>query len=175
MNHYAVVFLLRPPDLLRREPLFEGTNVCNSQENGVRARCAAIVNHSAIVNLLRRANLLRRSLFSTAGSFGFPRFAIARSPHRALKPRNAQSAFNVRKMPFWTPPENGPKSKVECPKMALFWRFNWLLSPFFWGFKMAFLGLYNEGFNPPQSHLVVFEVSVVLVVSSKYWKMICCI
>ena len=71
MNYYAVVFLLRPPDLLRREPLFEGTDVCNSQENGVRTRRAAIVNHYAIVNLLRLANLLRRSIFSTAGSFGF--------------------------------------------------------------------------------------------------------
>ena len=62
--------LLRPPVLLRREPLFEGTNVCNSQESGVRTRCAAVVNHYAIVNLLRRANLLRRSIFSTAGSSG---------------------------------------------------------------------------------------------------------
>ena len=70
MNYYAVVFLLRPPNLLRREPLFEGTNDCNSQENGVRTRRAAIANHYAIVNLLRRANLLRRSIFSTAGSFG---------------------------------------------------------------------------------------------------------
>ena len=70
MNYYAVVFLLCPPDLLRREPLFEGINVCNSQESGVRTRCAAIVNHYAIVNLLCRANLLRRSIFSTAGSFG---------------------------------------------------------------------------------------------------------
>ena len=64
------MFSLRPPDLLRREPLFEGTNVCNSQENGVRTRCAATVNHYAIANLLRRAKLLRRIIFSTAGSFG---------------------------------------------------------------------------------------------------------
>ena len=70
MNYYAVVFLLRPPDLLRHEPLFEGTNVCNSQEDCVCTPCAAIVNHYAIVDLLRRANLLRRSIFSTAGSFG---------------------------------------------------------------------------------------------------------
>ena len=33
-------------------------NICNFQENGVRTRCAAIVNHSAIVNLLRVVNLL---------------------------------------------------------------------------------------------------------------------
>ena len=69
MNYYAVVFLLHPPDLLRREPLFEGTNVCNSQENRVRTRCTAIANHYAIVKSLRRASLLRRSIFSTAGSF----------------------------------------------------------------------------------------------------------
>ena len=64
------VFLLRPPDLLRCEPFFERKNVCNSQENGVRTRYAAIVNHYATVNLLRRVSLLRRSIFSTAGSFG---------------------------------------------------------------------------------------------------------
>ena len=62
--------LTTPPDLLRWERFFERKNVCNSQENGVRTRCAAIANHYAIVNLLRRANLLRRSIFSTAGSFG---------------------------------------------------------------------------------------------------------
>ena len=64
------MFVLRPPDLLRHEPLFDGTNVFNSQENGDGTRCAAIVNHYAIVNLLCRANLLRRSIFSTVGSFG---------------------------------------------------------------------------------------------------------
>ena len=63
------MFLLRPPDLLlRRERFFERKNVCDSEENGVRTRCAAIVNRYAIVNLLRRANLLWRSIFSTAGS-----------------------------------------------------------------------------------------------------------
>ena len=87
------MFLLRPPDLLRREPLFEGTNVCNSQENCVRTPCAAIVNHYAIVNLLHRANLLRRSIFSTAGSFGyvfvrpFTRDAILRSFEKGLADR----------------------------------------------------------------------------------------
>ena len=45
MNYYAVVFLLRPQELLRRRPFFERKNVCNSQESGVRTRCAAIVNH----------------------------------------------------------------------------------------------------------------------------------
>ena len=42
--YYAVVFLLRPPDLLRRGPFSERENVRNSQENGVRTRYAAIVN-----------------------------------------------------------------------------------------------------------------------------------
>ena len=70
MNYYAVVFSLRPPDLLRRETLFGRKNVCNSQKNGVHTRCAGIVNHSVIANLLRVVNWLRRSIFSTAGSFG---------------------------------------------------------------------------------------------------------
>ena len=59
VNYYAVVFLLRPPCLLRRRPFFERKNACNSQETGVCTRCAAIVNHSAIVNSLRVVNLLR--------------------------------------------------------------------------------------------------------------------
>ena len=58
VNHYTVVFLLRPPDLLRRGPFSERENVCNSQENGVRTRRAAIVNHRAIVKILRVVNLL---------------------------------------------------------------------------------------------------------------------
>ena len=48
--------LLRPPDLLRCEPLFERKYVCTSQENGVRTACAAIVNHYAIANLLHRVD-----------------------------------------------------------------------------------------------------------------------
>ena len=40
VNYYAVVFLLRPPDLLRRRPFSEMENVCNSQENGVSAQGA---------------------------------------------------------------------------------------------------------------------------------------
>ena len=70
VNYYAVVFLLHPPYLLRREPFLERKDVCNSRENGVRTRRAAMANHHAIVNLLRRVNLLWRSAFSAAGSFG---------------------------------------------------------------------------------------------------------
>ena len=65
------VFTTPPPYLLRCEPFLERKNVCNFQENGVRTRRAAIVNHYAIVNLLRRVKILRRSIFSTAGSFGY--------------------------------------------------------------------------------------------------------
>ena len=66
-----IVFTTRPPPyLLRCEPFFKRKHVCNSQENGVRTRCAAIVNHYALVNLLRRVSLLLRGIFSTAGSFG---------------------------------------------------------------------------------------------------------
>ena len=48
----------------------ERENVCNSQGNGVRTRCAAIVNHSAIVKNTTRSKFTTRSIFGTAGSFG---------------------------------------------------------------------------------------------------------
>ena len=70
VNYYAGVFLLRPPYLLRCEPLSEGQNACKTQENCVSTGGVVIVNHCVIVNLLRILNLLRRSIFSTAGSFG---------------------------------------------------------------------------------------------------------
>ena len=52
MNYYAVVFLLRPPDLLRRGPLFEAKNACKTQGYCVSAGVVAVVNPCAIVNLL---------------------------------------------------------------------------------------------------------------------------
>ena len=70
VNYYAVVFLLRPPNLVRRGPFFERKNVCNSQENGVRTRRAAIVNHPAVLKNSTRSRFTTRSIFSTAGSFG---------------------------------------------------------------------------------------------------------
>ena len=70
VNYYAVVFLLRPPDLLRRGPFSERENVCNSQENGVRTRSAAIVNHSAVVKILRVVNLLRVVFLVRRGPLG---------------------------------------------------------------------------------------------------------
>ena len=70
VNYYAVVFLLRPPNLVRRGPLFERKNVCNSQENGVRTRCAAIVNHPAVLKILRAVNLLRVVFLVRRGPLG---------------------------------------------------------------------------------------------------------
>ena len=70
VNYYAVVFLLRPPNLLRRGPFFERKNVCNSQENGVRTRCAAIVNHPAVLKILRVVNLLRVVFLVRRGPLG---------------------------------------------------------------------------------------------------------
>ena len=70
VNYYAVLFLLRPPNLVRRGPFLVRKNVCNSQETGVRTRRAAIVNHPAVLKIPRVVNLLRRSIFTTAGSFG---------------------------------------------------------------------------------------------------------
>ena len=70
VNYYAVVFLLRPPDLLRHGPFLERENVCNFQENGVHTRCAAIVNHRAIVKILRVVNLLRVVFLVRLGPLG---------------------------------------------------------------------------------------------------------
>ena len=70
VNYYAVVFLLRPPNLVRRGPFFERKNVCNSQENGVRTRCAAIVNHPAVLKILRVVNLLRVVFLVRRGPLG---------------------------------------------------------------------------------------------------------
>ena len=66
MNYYAVVFLLRPPNLRHGER----ENVCNFQENGVRTRHAAVVNHSAMVNSLRVVNLLRVVFLVRQGPLG---------------------------------------------------------------------------------------------------------
>ena len=66
------MFLLRPPYLLRCRLIFERKNVCNSQENGVRTRCAAIVNHSAIVNSLLVVNLLCIVFLVRRGPLGCP-------------------------------------------------------------------------------------------------------
>ena len=65
------MFLLRPTDLLRHGPFSERENVCNSQENGVRTKCAAIVNHRAIVTILRVVNLLRAVFLVRRGPWGW--------------------------------------------------------------------------------------------------------
>ena len=70
VNYYAVVFLLRPPNLVRRGPFSERKNVCNSQENGVRTRCAVIVNHPAVLKILRVVNLLRVLFLVRPGPLG---------------------------------------------------------------------------------------------------------
>ena len=64
------MFLLRPPNLLRHGPFFERKNVCNSQEKGVRARCAAIANHPAVLKILCVVNLLRVVLSVRRGPLG---------------------------------------------------------------------------------------------------------
>ena len=74
LNYYAVVFLPPappPPNLARRGPFFERKNVCNSQENGVRTRCAAIVNHPAVLKRPRVVNLPRVVFLVRRGSFGY--------------------------------------------------------------------------------------------------------
>ena len=58
VNYYAVVFSLRPPDLLRPGRVLQRQNACKNQEKGVCPGVPAIVNHSAIVNSLQIVNLL---------------------------------------------------------------------------------------------------------------------
>ena len=70
VNYYAVVFLLRPPNLLRPGPFLERKNVCNSQENGIHTRCATIVNHPAVLKILRVVNLLRVVFLVRRGPLG---------------------------------------------------------------------------------------------------------
>ena len=73
VNYYAAVFLLRPQNLVRRGPFFEGKNVCNSQEKfGVHTRRAAIVNHPAVLEILRVVNLLRVVFLVRRGPLGSP-------------------------------------------------------------------------------------------------------
>ena len=74
VNYHAVVFLLRPPDSLRRGPFSERENVCNSRENGVCTRCAATANHRAIVKILRVVNLLRVVFLVRPGPWGYLAF-----------------------------------------------------------------------------------------------------
>ena len=70
VNYYAVLFLLRPPNLVRRGPFLVRKNVCNSQETGVRTRRAAIVNHPAVLKILRVVNLLRVVFLVRRGPLG---------------------------------------------------------------------------------------------------------
>ena len=67
VNYYAVVFLLRPPNLLRRGPFSERENVCNSQENGVRTRCGRDSKSQGDSENTTRSKFTTRSIFSTAG------------------------------------------------------------------------------------------------------------
>ena len=55
---------------MSRGPFSERENVCNSQENGVYTRRAAIVNHRAIVKILRVLNLLRVVFLVRRGPLG---------------------------------------------------------------------------------------------------------
>ena len=82
VNYYAVVFLLRPPNSLRRGPFFERKNVCNSQENGVHTRCAAIVNQPAVLKILRVVNLLRVVFLVRWGPLGVCEALLGGCPFR---------------------------------------------------------------------------------------------
>ena len=133
MNYYAVAFLLRPPNLLRRGPFLERENVCNSQENGVRTRRAAIVNHSAIVNSLRVVNLLRVLFLVRRGPLGWsatkkktqnPKIGQKYHPHIQIPPKAEDQKNNpeiTRKIPTSTNVASCPSARnsgAECPRMS---------------------------------------------------------
>ena len=70
MTYYAVVFLLRPPDILRCERFFERQNVCNPQENGVRAGGAAIANQSLCDSKFTTRNRFAKTFARYKGHLG---------------------------------------------------------------------------------------------------------
>ena len=59
-----------PPQFTTPWTFFERNNGCNSQANGVRTRCAAIVNHPTVLKRLRVVNLLRVVFLVRRGSLG---------------------------------------------------------------------------------------------------------
>ena len=79
------------------------------------------------------------------------------TPWPATEPRNPETPkvhLKVRKMPFWTPRKNAPKSQLKCPKSLFLDIFTsqkqafWDILIDFWGHfsrgsKMAFFGLLN--------------------------------
>ena len=89
------MFLLCPPNLLRRRPFLERENVCNSQETGVRTRCAAIVNHPAVLKILRVVNLLRVLFLVRRGPLGSPaaiHCSVEGQPEAAKCPKECLSS-----------------------------------------------------------------------------------
>ena len=70
VNYYAVVFLLRPPDLLRRGPFSERENVCNSQEKWCPHKVRRDSKSQGDCKNTTRSKFTTRSIFSTVGSFG---------------------------------------------------------------------------------------------------------
>ena len=83
MNYYAVVFSLRPPNLLRHGPLLERENVCNFQEWCPHKTRRDSKSPRRTKNTTR-SKFTTRSIFSTAGSFGCGNFQafLLESPSR---------------------------------------------------------------------------------------------
>ena len=114
VNYYAVVFLLRPPNLVRRGPLLEGKNVCNSQENGVRTRRTAIVNHPAVLKILRVVNLLRVVFLVRRGPLG-RRGALLMRPRQLTKMMKMAGVTHART-------QFAKNTAVATPKVGVFRR-----------------------------------------------------
>ena len=93
VNYYAVVFLLRPPDLLRRGPFLERENVCNSPGKGCPHKVRRDSKSQGDSKNTTRSKFTTRSIFSTAGSFG-------RVPLQRSKLENWKMTFSGSKNAF---------------------------------------------------------------------------
>ena len=78
------------------------------------------------------------------------------TPQPATEPRKPETPkvhFKVRKMPFWTPRKNRPKSQLKCPK-ALFLDILIPQKRASWTFKLTFEAIFPGG---PKWHFLDFK------------------
>ena len=94
VNYYAVVFLLRPPNLLRCGPFLERKNVCNSQERRPHklrrdSKSPRRTKKTTRSKFTTRSLLVRRGPLGTFCAIGCPARGATRSapcPSLTLQP-----------------------------------------------------------------------------------------
>ena len=118
VNYYAVVFLLRPPNLLRRGPFLKRKNVCNSQENRVRTSCAVIVNHPAVLKILRVVNVLPVVFLVRRGPLGRKHWEMALNLLKWLNPLFCREMLGYCFAPpsCQSSPDRGQSRKIRFSK-----------------------------------------------------------